>query len=116
MVTEAVSRFGKIDILVNNAGVILHKAVVPLPGMTSVRTESRISDQEWLSLIATNLNGTFYCIRAVGPHFVKQNYGKIIIISSVLGRRVRTSPTVIALTESSGAHEGSSARASATAA
>ncbi len=87
MVEEAMARMGKVDILVNNAGNILHKPLVPLAGGTAVGGEGRITDLEWSTVIATNLTGVFYCIRAVGPHLVRQNYGKIVIMSSVLGRR-----------------------------
>ncbi|MFC1918075.1 SDR family NAD(P)-dependent oxidoreductase [Chloroflexota bacterium] len=87
VVAQAVAEMGKIDILVNNAGVHLHKAIVPLPDARAWQDETRMSDAEWQKLININLSGAFHCIRAVGPHMIKQNYGKIIVISSVLAFR-----------------------------
>ena len=87
LVSQTIAEMGKIDILVCNAGAILHKPVVPLPGATSFKTDTPISDDEWYTIMNTNLSGAFFSIRAVGPHMIKQNYGKIIIISSVLAIR-----------------------------
>ena len=42
----------------------------------------RHSDEEWQSIIDVNLNGVFYCCRAVAPHMMDLGYGKVINISS----------------------------------
>ena len=88
MVDRALERFGKVDILVNNAGLLVRIPVAPLPGVTlrppSVTREpdTRTSDDEWNRVIDTNLNGVFYCCRAIAPHMMERRYGKIINISS----------------------------------
>ena len=88
MVEQALMRFEKIDILVNNAGIAMKMPVAPLPDMTLKppqvlrASSSRTSDEEWQSIIDTNLSGPFYCCRAVAPHMMDRRYGKIINISS----------------------------------
>ncbi|MBA7643291.1 3-oxoacyl-[acyl-carrier-protein] reductase FabG [subsurface metagenome] len=89
MVNKTLSQFGKVDILVNNAGTIVRKGVLPLPGVklpgwqlvTDLNT--MMSEDEWHSVMDTNLTGTFLCCRAVGVHMINQKKGKIINISSV---------------------------------
>lgn len=75
MVAEAAERFGKVDILVNNAGIISDSLLV------------RMSDEAWDSVIATNLNGMFYCARAVLRQMIRNRWGRIINIGSVVGIR-----------------------------
>ena len=75
MVAEATERFGKVDILVNNAGIISDSLLV------------RMSDEAWDSVIATNLNGMFYCARAVLRQMIRNRWGRIINIGSVVGIR-----------------------------
>jgi 3-oxoacyl-[acyl-carrier protein] reductase len=70
LVDKVIKEYSKIDILVNNAGVI--KPIGPI---------HMIKSQEWEDHIKTNLFGTFYCIRAVLPFMILQNYGKIINMS-----------------------------------
>ncbi|HSI66427.1 MAG TPA: 3-oxoacyl-ACP reductase FabG [Planococcus sp. (in: firmicutes)] len=68
---EIYSSFGKIDILVNNAGItrdaIFHK----------------MTEEQWHSVMDVNLNSMFYTCQAVIPRMRKQEYGKIVNISSV---------------------------------
>jgi gluconate 5-dehydrogenase len=71
MVAAVVAEYGRIDILVNNAGVA---RVAP--------AESQ-SDEDWLAVINTNLNGVYYVAREVGAQMIKQNYGKIINLGSI---------------------------------
>lgn len=65
--------FGKIDILVNNAGI------------TKDGLMMRMSAEDFKSVIDTNLNGTFYCTKAVTPIMIKQKSGTIINLSSIVG-------------------------------
>ena len=88
MVEQALDRFGKVDILINNAGKLFKAPLAPLPDVTlepprvTRRTDVRHSDEEWQSVIDINLNGVFYCCRAVAPHMMERRYGKIINLSS----------------------------------
>jgi|SRR5579863_3211280 len=67
-------RYGKIDILVNNAGVSGPMPLVKMP------------DDHWHRIIQTNLTGSFYCSRAVLSKMRDHEKGRIINISSVLGK------------------------------
>ncbi|CAN5655616.1 3-oxoacyl-[acyl-carrier-protein] reductase [soil metagenome] len=66
---------GGLNILVNNAGIGRDRALW------------RLTDEQWKSVIDTNLSGTFYMIREVAPIFRRQADGKIVNISSVHGLR-----------------------------
>jgi 3-oxoacyl-[acyl-carrier protein] reductase len=74
LVSEAVSLFGKIDILVNNAGIIRRGTFLDH------------DPQDWEKVLSVNLGGTFNCAKEVAPLMVKQGGGKIINISSVVGK------------------------------
>ena len=72
---ETIKQIGGIDILVNSAGITgptVPVADFPVDG--------------WRKVIDINLNGTFYCNRAVVPHMVAQNYGRIVNIASIAGK------------------------------
>jgi len=73
MTGKVLEKFGHIDILINSAGITQH---VPAHKMT---------DEDWEKVIRINLNGTFFCCRAVGIHMVKQKKGSIINIASMSG-------------------------------
>ena len=75
MVETVQSEWDNVDILVNNAGIIDDGLLV------------RMSDGAWDRVIATNLNGTFYCTRAVLRAMLRQRWGRIINIGSVVGLR-----------------------------
>ncbi|HWO43861.1 MAG TPA: glucose 1-dehydrogenase [Candidatus Eisenbacteria bacterium] len=75
MAAAALQRFGRIDVLVNNAAIF---ATVP---MNRGRIEE-ISAEEWDRLMAVNLRGVFFCVRAVLPAMRRQKSGKIINIAS----------------------------------
>lgn len=66
---------GGVHILVNNAGIARDRALW------------RLTDEQWRSVLDTNLSGAFYMIRAVAPHFRRQADGKIVNVSSVHGLR-----------------------------
>ena len=74
-VTETIKQIGGIDILVNSAGIT---------GPTVPLIEFPIDG--WKQVIDINLNGTFYCNRAVAPVMVAQNYGRIVNIASIAGK------------------------------
>ncbi len=75
MVESIEDTWGNIDILVNNAGIINDNLLV------------RMTDEAWEKVIATNLNGTFYCTRAVVRKMLRKRWGRIISIGSVVGIR-----------------------------
>ena len=62
----------KIDILVNNAGISKDNLLL------------RTQDSDWQRVLQTNLSGAFYCSRICARHMVKQHWGRIIHISSVV--------------------------------
>ena len=68
-------QFGKIDIFVNNAGIT---------GMNAKVWDYPI--EEWKKVIELDLNSTFYCCKAIVPHMIKNNYGRIINIASIAGK------------------------------
>jgi len=73
MIDETLERFGRIDILVNNAGRTADNLLV------------RMSDEEWDSVIETNLRSTFVFCRAAIRQMIRQRYGRIINVSSIDG-------------------------------
>lgn len=73
MVKETVNAFGRIDILVNNAGITKDNLLM------------RMKEDEWDAVIDTNLKGVFNCSKAVTRPMMKQRYGRIINVTSVVG-------------------------------
>lgn len=69
-VQKTLKRFGRIDILVNTVGGFAYAPVV------------ETDEKTWDHMMNINLKSTFLCSKAVLPHMIKQNYGKIINISS----------------------------------
>jgi SDR family mycofactocin-dependent oxidoreductase len=74
MVDRTIEEFGRLDILVANAAIC-----TPMP-------VDEITDQGWSDMVDTNLSGTFKCIRAVLPTMKSQQYGRIVVVSSMTGR------------------------------
>ena len=74
MINEIISRYKKIDILVNNAGISIDK------------TFKNMAKEEWNEVINVNLNSMFNVTKPVINEMLKQNYGRIVNISSVSGQ------------------------------
>jgi len=72
-VREVVDSWGKIDILVNNAGITRDKLLL------------RMTEGDWDAVINVNLKGTYIVTRTVLPVMIKNRYGRIVNISSVIG-------------------------------
>lgn len=70
IIEQTVSAFGRLDILVNNAGTLKD---MPIRDMT---------EENWDKVIDTCLKGSFLCSKYASEHMIKQNYGKIVNISS----------------------------------
>ena len=73
LMEKALAAFSKVDILVNNAGITRDKLIM------------RMSDQEWDQVLNINLKGAFLCTREALKHMMRQRYGRIINIASVVG-------------------------------
>jgi len=73
-VKEVFNKIGQVDILINNAGVYFTSPVV------------EIDSKKWKELLDINLNGAMYCSRSTLPSMIKNNYGRIINISSISGK------------------------------
>jgi 3-oxoacyl-[acyl-carrier protein] reductase len=71
MMDEALERLGRIDILINNAG---------FRGSSSI---AEMSTDEWRAAAAVNLDGPFFCTRAVVPGMISNAYGRIITVSGL---------------------------------
>lgn len=73
LIKSVQSEFGRMDILVNNAGVTRDGLIM------------RMSDDDWNTVLDINLKGVFHTIKAISRTMMKQKYGRIINISSVVG-------------------------------
>jgi 3-oxoacyl-[acyl-carrier protein] reductase len=67
------SKYSKIDVLINNAGI------------TRDATLQKMDRNQWQQVIDINLTGVFLCTKYVSPHMIKQNSGRIINTSSIVG-------------------------------
>jgi 3-oxoacyl-[acyl-carrier protein] reductase len=74
MVEGVLRSWGRIDILVNNAG------------FDRGATLLKVKEEDWDAVLGVHLKGTLNCIQAVAPHMIENSYGKIINISSILGK------------------------------
>jgi 3-oxoacyl-[acyl-carrier protein] reductase len=72
---QTLTAFGRIDILVNNAGI---------GGPIATTWEYPLD--AWREVMAVNLDGAFYCCRAIVPQMIANNYGRIVNIASVAGK------------------------------
>ncbi len=74
LVDAALSAFGRLDILVNNAGIARDNLLL------------RLTPDDWQAVLATNLTGAYLCTRAALRGMIRQRYGRILNISSVVGQ------------------------------
>jgi 3-oxoacyl-[acyl-carrier protein] reductase len=72
---ESLKYENKIDILINNAGIA---------GPNFKTWDYPL--EEWQKVIDIDLSGVFYCCKTITPHFIKNNYGRIVNISSIAGK------------------------------
>ncbi|HIR01239.1 MAG TPA: 3-oxoacyl-[acyl-carrier-protein] reductase [Candidatus Aveggerthella stercoripullorum] len=73
LVDAAMEAFGRLDVLVNNAGI------------TRDGLLARMKDEDFDAVLDVNLKGTFNCCRAAAQRMMKQRYGRIVNMSSVVG-------------------------------
>jgi 3-oxoacyl-[acyl-carrier protein] reductase len=71
--STAVEKYGRIDILVNNAGITRDNLVL------------RMSEEDWDTVLDTNLKSVFLCTKAALRYMIKQRWGRIINMSSIVG-------------------------------
>jgi NAD(P)-dependent dehydrogenase (short-subunit alcohol dehydrogenase family) len=74
MIAKMKDNWGGIDILVNNAGI------------TRDRSLRKLTDDDWLTVLNTNLNACWYGVSSVAPLMMEQKFGRIINISSFVGQ------------------------------
>jgi NAD(P)-dependent dehydrogenase (short-subunit alcohol dehydrogenase family) len=72
---EKITQSNKIDIFVNNAGIA---------GKNTTVWDYPV--EEWKKVLELDLNAVFYCCKAITPHMVKNNYGRIVNIASIAGK------------------------------
>ncbi|MDQ1536203.1 MAG: acetoacetyl-CoA reductase [Actinomycetota bacterium] len=72
-IQEVLEQHGRIDILVNNAGITMDKMAM------------KMSVEEWNTVLAVNLSGSFYMAQPALEHMVERGTGRIIFVSSVIG-------------------------------
>ncbi len=74
MVKRVAEQFGHLDVLVNNAGITRDKLL------------TKMTDEDWVEVIQTNLNAVFFCTSAAIPFMTAQSYGRIVNIASMNGQ------------------------------
>lgn len=73
IIKEAEDRFGRVDILVNNAGITRDGLLI------------KMKEEEWDAVLNANLKSVYNCTKAVAKLMMKQRYGRIVNIASVVG-------------------------------
>ena len=74
MAQDLLREFGHLDILVNNAGI------------NSDKTFTKMDHASWRKVLGTNLDGVFNCTKVFIDQMIKQNYGRVVNITSVIGQ------------------------------
>ena len=72
---EVLAAFGRVDVLVNNAGITRDNLIL------------RLSEEDFDKVLDTNLKGAFFCCKAAARPMMKQRFGRIINLTSVVGLR-----------------------------
>lgn len=86
-IKKIVDQYEKIDILVNNAGV------------TSDNLLIRMRSEDWDQVVGTNLKGTVFCSKSASRVMIRQRYGRIINLSSVVGQMGNAGQSLYAATK-----------------
>ena len=74
MAREILNEFGRLDILINNAGI------------TSDKTFVKMDHASWRKVLSINLDGVFNCTKVFIDPMIKQSYGRVVNITSVIGQ------------------------------
>jgi len=85
---ESIAALGQVDVLICSAGIT---------GATAPIHEFPIDS--WLKVVNVNLNGLFYCNRAIVPHMLERGYGRIVNVSSVAGKEGNPNASVYSATK-----------------
>ncbi len=72
---QVIDKFKGIDILINNAGITKDSLLL------------RMKEEDWNRVLQVNLNGAFNCLKAVLRYMMRQKYGRVVNISSIIGIR-----------------------------
>ena len=86
-INKIVDHHRKIDIVINNAGVTSDSLLI------------RMKSQDWDRVVGTNLKGTVLCTRAASRHMIRQRYGRIVNLSSVVGQTGNAGQALYAATK-----------------
>lgn len=73
MMNSVFDKFGRVDVLVNNAGITRDQLIL------------RMTEQEFDDVLRVNLKGTFNCAKGISKKMLKQRFGKIVNMASVVG-------------------------------
>jgi 3-oxoacyl-[acyl-carrier protein] reductase len=73
-ISKVLEAWKKIDILVNNAGIVRDNLLM------------RMKDEDWDAVLRVNLDGAYHCIKEVLPGMVRQRYGRIVNLASVVAQ------------------------------